>query len=132
MMSDDNMKESNVADTSFYGMGDRIRTAIFDTFNITALHQWQHEMLCKHEKEPLRNGLVVAPTSGGKTIVCVILLIRSMLLEHKDCIFTLPYVAIVSEKVRELKCLAAKLKFFQLKNMQVLKASFLSRSRRQP
>lgn len=92
-------------DLNFYGMGEDVRRAVFESFDISSLHEWQSEMLLKHiyEDGGMKNGLVLAPTSGGKTVVAIILMIRSMMLEQKDALLVLPYVAIVTEKVRELK-----------------------------
>ena len=59
--------------------------------------------------EGSENGLVLAPTSGGKTLVATILLLRTMFPEKKDTITALPYVALVSEKVLELKNLGSEL-----------------------
>ena len=60
-------------------------------------------MLKRHVADGQGNGLVLAPTSGAKTLVAIILL-RTLLVEKKDAILTLPYIAIVEEKVKELQC----------------------------
>lgn len=107
-------------------MGEEVRKAVFETFNVDHLHEWQEQMLQEHvnDERCLKNALVHAPTSGGKTIVAIILLLRTMHLDGKDAVFVLPYVAIVSEKVQELKQLAHRLPFFSVAEYAGPKGSF--------
>ncbi|KAJ1523142.1 hypothetical protein ONE63_001035 [Megalurothrips usitatus] len=110
----------------FYGMGEDIRRAVFETFKMKELHEWQSDMLRKHLREDggMKNALVHAPTSGGKTLVAVILLLRTMLVEKKNGCLVLPYVAIVTEKVRELKLLAHKVPSFSVEEYAGAKGVF--------
>lgn len=113
-------------DCDFYGMGQDVKQAVFKSYNLTALHTWQREMLHDHliKKKGGTNGLILAPTSGGKTLVAVIALIHTMLVGKKDTILALPYVAIVAEKVRELKKLATNLQFFTVAEYAGTKGRF--------
>ena len=52
-----------------------------------------------------------APTSGGKSIISEILMLRSILGFRKRAIYVLPYVSIVSEKTQYLSRLTEKLNF---------------------
>ena len=65
------------------------------------------EYILKYESK--RNCLVIAPTSGGKSLVAYILMLRSVYVEEKDAILALPYISLVDEKARELQLLASRL-----------------------
>ncbi len=73
--------------------------------NIFSLFEWQYK--CLFESGVLerndRNLLYSAPTSGGKTLVAELLMLRAVLVLKKKAIFILPFVALVEEKYNYFK-----------------------------
>lgn len=100
--------------TPFFGLGNAVRDALFNVYGIEALHEWQNEMIQQQLSQVgmSKNCLVLAPTSSGKTIVAVVVLLHNLLVLKRDSIYALPYKALVAEKVRELQNVAAKLSSF--------------------
>lgn len=58
------------------------------------------------------NLLYLSPTSGGKTLVAELLIFHTLLVRKRDCIFIMPFVSIVQEKVQMLSEFAESLDFF--------------------
>lgn len=59
-----------------------------------------------------RKNLVYAlPTSGGKTLVAEILILREIICNRRNCLFILPYVSIVQEKIWAMSPFAVQLEF---------------------
>ncbi|EGG16168.1 hypothetical protein DFA_09196 [Cavenderia fasciculata] len=76
------------------------------------LYAWQKELLCKPGLlDGTRNFIYSLPTSGGKTLVAEIILLRNVLERKRICLFVLPYVSIVNEKADSFKLLSQQLRF---------------------
>ncbi|KNC80641.1 hypothetical protein SARC_07005 [Sphaeroforma arctica JP610] len=68
--------------------------------NVVQMFEWQAECMA-YAVEGLKKGRGIvysAPTSGGKTLVAELLLIRRILTTKKKCLFIVPYNSIVVEK----------------------------------
>ena len=89
--------------------------------NITQLHAWQAECINQNGGAALRGGslLYCAPTSGGKSLVAEVLLLRRLdrvRRERKFAILVMPLIAVCEEKVTLLEELLAPLNRRVLRN----------------
>lgn len=95
---------------AIYGLSDSTWKIIQDTKKIKELYKWQDECL-NRAIQTEKNLIYSLPTSGGKTLVAELLMIRELLCKRKDCLYVLPYVSIVQEKIRTLSSQALALDF---------------------
>eukprot|EP00801_Mesodinium_rubrum_P001871 Mrub_01871.p1 GENE.Mrub_01871~~Mrub_01871.p1 ORF type:complete len:643 (-),score=74.14 Mrub_01871:10-1938(-) len=78
----------------------------FDSKGIINLFDWQRECLSLPDLLTFKptNLLYSAPTSGGKTLVSELIMIhRQTQQPQRKVLFALPFISIVSEKLRDLK-----------------------------
>lgn len=70
---------------------------------VETLYDWQYD--CIHKSGVLTNENIVycAPTSGGKTLISELMILRSTISYKKRAIFILPFVSLVLEKAAYFK-----------------------------
>ncbi|KAF2076111.1 hypothetical protein CYY_002573 [Polysphondylium violaceum] len=78
---------------------------------ITKLYDWQKECLSRKDVQGGENLVYSLPTSGGKTMVAEIILLRNTLLRKKKSLFIFPYVSIVTEKAESLQEFGQNMQF---------------------
>ncbi|KAH9593495.1 Helicase [Trypanosoma melophagium] len=104
-------KNSSGAGGGFYDLPYAAQSFFNNRCGIKQLYPWQHEVLMRDD---IRNGgsLVYSlPTSGGKTLVAEISLLRCLLNSKKSCFFVLPFVSLAEEKTEGLRLLGDTLGF---------------------
>lgn len=75
---------------------------------IPGLYPWQRACL---ESVKNKNCVLSIPTSGGKTLVGEILIMKELRIKQRSAIFILPYVSLVHEKYQSLAKAAEKFNF---------------------
>ncbi|CAH0629156.1 unnamed protein product [Chrysodeixis includens] len=97
--------------SGFYGLP-IITKGLFKSYrNIEKFYEWQEECLNLDAIHQRRNLIYALPTSGGKTLVAEVLMLREVLNRKRNALFILPFVAIVQEKIGALSPFAVQLDF---------------------
>lgn len=87
-------------DIEYWGIPTGITKAMYTHTKVRKLFDWQAECLDKN-KETLvgsKNLVYFAPTSGGKSMVSEIILLKHILGFKRRAMYILPFVSIVAEK----------------------------------
>ncbi|XP_054720020.1 helicase POLQ-like [Uloborus diversus] len=95
----------------FYGLPSTLPDLLRTHKGIDELYVWQQECLTLPAVKQKQNLIYSLPTSGGKTLVAEILIMRELLCHLKDAVLVLPYISLVQEKVRGLSPFAVDLDF---------------------
>ncbi|CAG5134672.1 unnamed protein product, partial [Candidula unifasciata] len=105
-------KEGSSVDIGpFYGLPAKVQQLFEKYRGISKFYDWQDECLKLEAVKEHRNLIYTLPTSGGKTLVAEVLIMRELLCYQRDALLVLPFVSIVQEKVKTISEFATELGF---------------------
>ena len=90
-------------DESFYGLSNDIKACYFLYKRIEKLYDWQDDILRRPSIVNNKNVIYTLPTSGGKTLVAEICLLKCIFKRKKKALFVVPFISIVIEKTNALE-----------------------------
>ncbi|XP_058128388.1 helicase POLQ-like [Anopheles ziemanni] len=95
----------------FFGLPNNVRRMLRDFRGIGELYDWQQECLDLPAIDERRNLIYALPTSGGKTLVVEILMLREIICRLRNVMFVVPYVSSAQEKLIALTPFSIELQF---------------------
>ena len=104
MQSNTPFDRASAASMSFWGIP-LVTVERYERAGVKTLFDWQVDCLLVDDGKVLRGGNLVytAPTSGGKTLVAEILMLRRLARGSGTVFFVVPFVALVEEKAESLR-----------------------------
>ncbi|KAL9703505.1 hypothetical protein quinque_007023 [Culex quinquefasciatus] len=95
----------------YFGLPTQVKHLIAKYRGIQELYDWQKECLGLTAIVERHNLIYALPTSGGKTLVAEIIMLREVMLRNRNVMFIVPYVSIAQEKLAALAPFAVDLAF---------------------
>lgn len=99
-----------ISDLEYLGLPQSIAD-VMKQKNIHCFFEWQRQCLYNNALLNGKNFFINLPTSGGKTLIAEIILLRSCHITKKNSILILPYVSLVVEKTKSIKKYAKVLNY---------------------
>ena len=95
----------------FWGLPKGLCDQVYSNTKVRQLFDWQADCLYQNQDAVVgrRNLVYFAPTSGGKSMVSEIIMLKQILAFKKRAMYILPFVSIVAEKELYLSKLCANL-----------------------